>query len=115
MQKKNNKQKKSVPAWHRKIRDAEYLTWLCETLKEGWLTPSMIHSLALEHYQDQVDPTGLEGVKPEGIGGAIRRLLQQHCSSCKWFKGDGDLFLHEGGLWTLKPASAAVEAQATAA
>src|SRR5436309_366768 len=62
-----------------KIRDAEYLEWLCATLKEGCLTASMIHSLAWEKFRHR-------GVKREGTGGAIRRLLQQHCSTCKWFK-----------------------------
>ena len=60
-----------------------------------------------------MDPTGSEGVKPAGIGGAIRRLLQQHCSSCKWFKkGGDDLFARKHGFWTVKEGSATAQLHA---
>jgi len=88
-----------------KIRDAEYLTWLCAILKEGWLTASMIESLAREKFRDR-------GVKEVGIGGAIRRLLPAHSSAFPHrLKGD-DLFAYKDGFWTVKKVTAVVRVQA---
>src|SRR5882672_11314720 len=100
MPKKLSKRKGPGRVGPAKIRDAEYRAWLCATLKEGWLTAGWIHSLAWGEFRGR-------GVKPEGVGGAIRRLLQQHCSSCKWFKkGGADLFVREDGCWSLKAGAA---------
>jgi len=118
MPKKVSKRKGPGRVGPAKIRDVEYLSWLKATLNEGWLTASMIHTLALEHFKDRVDPTGSEGVKPDGIGGAIRRLLPAHCSAFPHRLRGDDLFTYEDGLWSLKAdaaqASTPAEAQVAA-
>ncbi|HKC61065.1 MAG TPA: hypothetical protein VKB92_13350 [Myxococcales bacterium] len=90
------------------IRDAEYVAWLYAALQEGWLTASMIESLAGEKFRGR-------GVKKAGIGGAIRRLLPAHSSAFPHrLKGD-DLFAYKDGFWTVKKDTAAAQVQAAEA
>ena len=84
-----------------KIRDAEILAWVCANLKEECgLSMSIIESLAWEKFKRR-------GVKRHGFGGAIRRLLPAHSSAFPHRLRGPDLFVYEGGLWSLKPGAAA--------
>lgn len=80
-----------------KIHEAEKLAWACATLRVGCDLPmSVIEDLAWEHFKDRW------GDCRSGFGGAFRRLFPAHCSAFPHrFKGP-DLFVYQGGLWSLK-------------
>src|SRR5882762_8598784 len=79
-----------------KVEDLEYLFCVCLCLKGLSLRCIEIQQVAWVIFKGRRSKwKGKERrVKWEGVGGAIRRLLQQHCSTFAAYKGT-DLFTHK--------------------
>lgn len=75
----------------------EYLGIMMRVATGKWQTTVELQQAVWDHSK-HIKRTG---TKWEGVGGQVRRLLQQHCSSWHHYRGP-DLFVYKNGLYSTK-------------